>query len=363
LAQSQNLVAAGQVSTSATIGNGTATTVTFDFGSTSGATFTPNGVGAKSITIDSTNNTLQGISDAINAAGMGVTASIVNDGSGTPYRLALTSNNSGISNSMKITTAGGDGTIGALLTYDPTTATQNLTQTVAPQNAAFTVNGISVNKSSNSVSDAIPGVTLTLKNLTTTPATLTVARDTTAVSTAVSTFVSAYNDLFTSMKNSTAYKSGSALAGDSTLRDLEAQMRDIAATAAGSGTLTNLFQVGISFNATGSMQLDSAQLNSAMATNFSDVANLFNSTTGFGTRFNQWATSTLAFDGAFTNHTTTINKRISDIGDQVATLETRMTALQRQYTSQYTALDVALTSMNSTSNYLTQQFNAMQSQK
>jgi flagellar hook-associated protein 2 len=140
-------------------------------------------------------------------------------------------------------------------------------------------------------------------------------------------------------------------------------MRDIAATAVSSGNLTNLFQVGISFNATGTMQLDSAQLNSAMATNFSDVASLFNSTTGFGTRFNQWATSTLAFDGAFTNHTTTINKRISDIGNQIATLETRMTALQRQYTMQYTALDVALTSMNSTSNYLTQQFNAMQSQK
>jgi flagellar hook-associated protein 2 len=192
---------------------------------------------------------------------------------------------------------------------------------------------------------------------------LTVARDSAAVSTAASSFITAYNDLYTSMKNSYAYKSGSALTGDSTLRNLQTQMRDIASTAVGSGNLTHLFDVGITFKADGTMQLDSAKLSSVMTTSFSDVATLFNSATGFGTRFEQWATNALSVDGTIANHTAAINKSISSISDQITTLEARMTILQKQYTAQYTALDVALTSMNQTSTYLTQQFAAMQAQK
>jgi flagellar hook-associated protein 2 len=295
---------------------------------------------------------------------MGVSATIVNDGSGTPYRLALSSNNTGASNSLKITTDGAGNGVDNLLAYDPG-GTKKLAQTVAAQNAVFDVNGIAISKPSNTITDAIQGVTLTLSNVTAalSPVTLTVARDTAAVSTAASTFVQAYNDLYTSMKNSTAYKSGSALTGDATLRSLQIQMRDIASTPVGSGNLTNLFQVGISFKADGTMQLDNTKLNSAMSSGFSDVSALFNSTTGFGTRFDQWATSTLAIDGTMANHTSAINKHISEISDQISTLETRMTALQKQYSAQYTALDVALTRMNQTSTYLTQQFAAMQAQK
>ena len=140
-------------------------------------------------------------------------------------------------------------------------------------------------------------------------------------------------------------------------------MRDIASTAASGGTYSYLFDAGVSFKTDGTMQLDSAKLNSTLSTNFSGVANLFNSSTGFGTRFNQFATSALAVDGSFATHTADINSKISDISKQVATLETRMSALQAQYTAQYSALDMLLTSMNATSNYLTQQINAMSSTK
>jgi flagellar hook-associated protein 2 len=308
--------------------------------------------------------TLQDMRTAINAANIGVTATIVNDGSGTPYRLSLSSNNEGTSNAINSITvqAGGDAAVNDLLAYNPTTnppALGTMTQTVAAANADFTVNGIHIIKSSNTITDAIQGVTLTL-SAENSAATLTVARDTAAVSTAASTFVQAYNDLYSSMKNAAAYKSGSALTGDATLRSLQIQMRDIAATAVGSGNLTNLFEVGISFKSDGTMQLNSSTLNSAMATSFNDVASLFNSTTGFGTRFGQWATSTLAVDGTIANHTSTINKHISQISDQIDTLETRMSALQKQYSAQYTALSIALTRMNQTSAYLTQQFAAMQ---
>lgn len=367
LAQAQKLVTAGQASSTAAISDGIATTVTFDFGTISGgtlsagaysgATFTANGNAPLSITIDSTNNTLEGIRDAINAVGAGVTATLINDGSATtPYRLALSVNNSGVSNSLKITTSGGDGTINTLLAQDPAglLAAQHLNQTVAAQNANFSVNGIAISKASNSISDAIQGVSLTLTN-TSANATLTVARDTTAVSTAVTTLVTAYNDLYNSLKSYSAYKSTSPLQGESTLRTLQLEMRNIASTAASSGTFTNLNDVGISFKADGTMQQDTAKLSTALSSNFDAVANLFSSSTGFATRFNSWATQSLAYNGSITNRTDNINKTITQIGDQRLILEKRLTTLEKFYRNQYSTLNVMLVKMQDTSAYLTRQ--------
>jgi flagellar hook-associated protein 2 len=368
LAQSQNLVAAGQASSSAAIGDGTATTVTFDFGTISGGTLT-NGVysgaafmssggGTAIITIDSNNNTLAGIRDAINAAGMGVTASIVNDGSGTPYRLALSSSNSGLSNSIKITTSGGDGAIGSLLGYDPA-GTQNLTQTVAAQNANLTVNGIAITSTSNAVSEAIQGVTLNLKSVTATPASLTVERDTSAITAAVTSFVDAYNALASQIKSGSAYgadgKGAGVLAGDGTLRFLQDQMRGIFNTPASGGVLSSLSQVGISFQAGGSLLLDSSKLDSAIAANFADVVNLFSSPTGYAKRLEAWAKSALAPGGPIETRTEGFNKHVKNYNEQIEKLEQRMSALQKRYTIEYTNLNLLLSSMNSTSTFLSQQ--------
>jgi flagellar hook-associated protein 2 len=374
LAQSQNLVTAGQTSSSAAIGNGTATTVTFDLGAISGGTltngvysgagFASNGSGTASIIIDSSNNTLEGIRDAVNAAGLGVTATIVNDGSGTPFRLALSSTNSGVSNSIKITTSGGDGSIDSLLGYDPA-GTQNLTQTLAAQNAELTVNGIAITSASNNVSEAIQGVTLSLKSITTTPANLSVERDTAAINTAASSFVDAYNALASQIKSRSAYgsstSSGGALAGDGTLRLMQEQLRGIFNAPATGGTLTSLAQVGIAFQKDGSLQLDSSKLNSAISANFSDVTNLFSSSTGYATRLEAWGKSALAAGGLIDTRTQSLNQYVKDQNEAVDKLENRMTALQKKYTTEYTNLNLLLSRMNSTSTYLTQQLSSSSS--
>ena len=371
LAQSHNLVAAGQTSSSTAIGDGTATTVTFDLGTISGGTltngiysgaaFTSNGSGTASITIDGTNNTLEGIRDAINAAGLGVTATIVNDGSGTPYRLALASSSSGASNSIKITTSGGDGAIDSLLGYDPA-GTQHLTQTLAAQNASLTVNGIAITSASNTVSEAVQGVTLTLKNTTTTPASLTVARDSEAINTAASGFVDAYNALASQIKSRSAYgadaKTAGALAGDGTLRAMQEQMRGIFNTPATGGTLTALTQVGIAFQKDGSLSLDSSKLDSAIAADFSDVKNLFSSSSGYATRLEAWAKSTLAAGGLIDTRTQSLNKNVKNYNEEIDKLENRMSALEKKYIKEYTNLNLLLSSMNNTSTYLTQQLNS-----
>jgi flagellar hook-associated protein 2 len=369
LAQSQNLVATGQASSNSAISDGTATTVTFDFGTISGgtltagvysgSTFTSNGSGSKSITIDGTNNTLEGMRDAINAAQMGITATIVNDGSGTPYRLAISSSSSGVSNSLKITTSGGDGTINTLLGYDPA-GVQNLNQTIAAQNADFTVNGIAISKTSNTVTDAIQGVTLTLNKVTTTPVSLNVARDTSAVSKAAAGFVDAYNALVNQMKSRSAFGNATtpagALAGDGTIRLMQDQLRSILTTPASGGTLTRLAQVGITFQTDGTLKVDSSALNSAMTNNFSDVSKLFSSATGFATRLDAWSTSVLTSgSGLISQHTTSLNGYIKNYNDQINKLEARMTILQKQYLTTYSNLNMLLSNMNSTSAYLTRQ--------
>ena len=371
LAQAQNLVATGQTSQTTAIGSGTATTLTFDFGTISGgtlsagtytgATFTTNGSGTKSITINSTNNTLQGIRDAINTANIGVSATIVNDGSGTPYRLSLTSSSSGVNNSIKITSAaGGDATINSLLTYDPA-GVQNLNQSVAAQNANLTVNGIAITSASNQVSSAIQGVTLSLKNTNpTTTATLTVARDTSAINTAMSGMISAYNSLASQLTSRSAYGNATtapgSLAGDGVLRAMQNQLRTIFNTAVSGGAYSSLAQVGVSFQVDGTLKLDSTALNDAVNNHFADLNNLVTSSAGVGTSLSNWATTILASGtGLISTRTTTLNNDIKTTGDQIDKLTARLATIKQNYITQYSNLNILLGSMSNTSAYLSRQ--------
>ncbi len=329
------------------------------------ATFTSNS--STSVTLDSSHLSLQGISDAINAANMGVSATIVNDGSSTPYRLVLTSNNTGASNSLQITS--GSAALSALLAYNPTTGgTENMTQTVAAQNANLTVSGIAITSASNTVANAIQGVTLTLKNTTTTPATLTVAHDTAAISTAASGFVSAYNALSSQLTSDFAYGNANtgvaagALAGDGTVSAMQQQLQgifDTAATPPSGGTLQYLAQIGIGFQADGTLALNSTTLNSAMTSNFSDFSNLISSTAGFGTTgLGTWCTNTFGPGGLIGNATQNLNTTITSLNSNISTIQSQNAQLQATYTSQYSNLDMLLSSLNNTSAYLTAQLNS-----
>lgn len=327
-----------------------------------GATFASNGNGSKSITIDSSNNTLQGIRDAINAAKIGVTATILNDGDATaPYRLSLSSDNSGVSNSIKVT-VDGDGTIDSLLAHNPADDSgQNLSETITASNANLKVNGVAVSKASNSVSDVIHGVTLNLLKETTTQVKLTVARDNEAINSSIAGFVKAYNDLAKIFKDMSAYdpetKKSAILQGDTTVRTLQAQLRGILGTAVGGSTATlrTLSDVGVSFQKDGSLAINQSKLDGAIAANFSEIASLFTSANGYVTKLNNWTTSVLASDGTLTARTEGIGKTITDIGRQRSTIEKRLVSVEQNYRRQFTSLDTMLSSMNQTSVFLTQQ--------
>lgn len=288
LAQSQKLASAGQLNAQAVVGTGT---LTFDFGTISGGTlgtdgkyvgagFTSNGAGSKQVTIDSSHNTLDGIRDAINAANIGITASVINDGSSTPYRLAFSNSQTGEASSMKISVSG-DAALGNLLNHDPS-GSQALTQTVAAQNAELKVDGLAISKASNTISDVVPGVTLTLKKTNAgSPTNLSVTRDTDTVKANVQEFVDGYNKLTASLKNLSSYdiasKKGAALYGDSSVRSMLGQLRGMVTgtLTGGASSLTRLSDAGISYQADGTLKLDSTKLQKVIDTQFDQLPGLF----------------------------------------------------------------------------------------
>ncbi len=296
LAQAQKLNAIGQASNSIAIGSGATTTLSFDLGTITGgsldasgkytgAAFATGGTGVKTVTIDGTNNSLSGIRDAINAASVGVTATIVNDGSNTPYRLSLTVNNTGVASSLKLNVAG-DAAISSLLSHDPSAAGgQSLSETVTAQNAQFKLDGIVISKTTNSITDALPGITLNLaKTNIGAPTAVNITRDTSTVVASVNAFATAYNQVTQALKDASAYdpstKTGAILNGESTVQSLQNQIRSVLAApvsgaAAGSSTFTLLSQVGVTVQASGLLGVDSAKLQKAVTDNFGQIAGLF----------------------------------------------------------------------------------------
>ena len=368
LSQAQSLAALGVASSSTNIGDvGAATTATkvqFEFGTTSGASFTANAARTKSIDIDPAHSSLADIAKKINdTADIGVTASIVNDGSAAPYRLVLTSRQTGEASSMRITVSG-DLALSRLLTNDPGTA-QKLEQSAAAQNTKLTVNGIAITSATNSVGGAVQDVTMTVAKIGS--STLSVQKDTASVQSAIGTFVNAYNSLQGVAKALTAFdatrKSGAVLLGDSTLRNIQAGIRSALTSAQtyGGSDLTMLSQIGVSFQKDGTLAIDSTKLTAGLGSKMSGVANLFSgAASAYGTKMSALITGyTDTTGGVLTAATKGINTTLDLLAKQYTATSDRVDATVARYKAQFTQLDVMMSSMNRTSSYLTQQFDAL----
>ena len=362
LAQVQKLVSAapGLADTSSTVGLGSATSITITLGTTSGTPVDGQYASAGfvadpartpvTLSIDSSNNTLAGIRDAINAANAGVTASIINDGSSAPYRLALTSNNSGAASSMQLTVSG-EAAVKSLVGFDPTEASQSLSETQTARNAQLTVDGVSVSSASNSVAGAIQGVTLNLTKETTSAVTVAVQRSSSQLSAALSSLVSAYNSANKAMAGASA--KGAVLQGNSTVLGIQRQVRALlGGVQSVSGSYTTLSQLGISFQKDGSLALDASKLNLALS---ADVVSASALALALGSAVKTFADGLLGFSGPIPTATAGINRSITDIGTQRVKLQSRLDATQVRYQKQFRALDTLMSGMNTTATFLTQQ--------
>jgi len=318
------------------------------------------GGGSFNVTIDGSNDTVAGIAGAINSASgnPGVTAAIVTGSDGA--HLVLSSSLTGAANTIQVSETDG-GTALSALTYGSGN-TGNYTQETAAQDASFSVAGVAYTSATNSVSDALSGVTLDLLGVSpsNTSATLTVANDTSTIESNVQAFVAAYNTLQSSLTGLGSYDatSGTAgpLQGNPLLSNVQNRIRETLYSLVGSSSYNSLASVGITSNADGSLALNSATLSAALSSNYSAVSALFSSTNGIAAALNSQIGADLASGGSVPSTEQTLTTQINALSKQSADLNTQMQALSASLTQQYSALNALLSSLQTTSSYLSQAF-------
>ena len=238
------------------------------------------------IDINESNRSLSGIRDAINNANMGVSASIVNDGSG--YRLLMTSNETGVENAIRIEAQDESGNLltsglAALSFNESQTMSSGLTQTAAAEDAQLQVNGLMITRDSNVVDEVIPGVSLNLQGADVgKQVTVSVSADTEDLTETLQNFIDSYNNLKTFVDDLSSYdtdtQQAGLLTGDSTIRSMMTQIRNlISEPIVGlNGRYRSLTELGVNTDRNNEYQLtfDTSEFNRAISRDRSSLIGL-----------------------------------------------------------------------------------------
>jgi flagellar hook-associated protein 2 len=274
------------------------------------------------------------VANSINGDNLGVTASVVTDATGA--RLAIVANTSGSAANFSVTS--------------PQLASFGFTQS-AGVNASLTVDGIAIQSATNTVTNAVPGLTLNL--LSAVPGTqvsLGVSPDTSQASTAINQFVTDYNAIITAV-NAQFSDSGSgqgALATDPNMRNLQSELEGALSYTAtnATGKISSLASYGVSVNSDGTLSVDSSALSSALQNNFSDVQNFFQGSAlnGFANSLDQQLSNfTNPANGAFTIDLQSISTEYSTLQTDVTNFQNNViTPLKAQLQSEYSKAEIAL---------------------
>jgi len=316
--------------------------ITFSFGDAS-----------KDFSVTPSGSSLSAVANAINQAGKGVTATIVNGADG--QQLILT----GAEGEENAFTVGGAGVTGSATTVQ------------TAQNAKLKIDGIDIVSASNTVSDAVTGVTLQLKATNVGSATtMTVeANYSDKLSKGLEAFVKAFNDVISTVKSLGAYdaeaKTAGALNGNRILRETESTLRNLVFGQSGSlqdqnGEAMMLSKLGITFQKDGTLSIDSDKMTTAINNNPSLVASF---TAEVGDRFNTGLDKLAGTGGSVQSATDSLQASVRGLEKRQEAMETRLAAVEARYRSQFSALDTLIASMNSTSNYLAQQLTSLSSNK
>jgi flagellar hook-associated protein 2 len=273
------------------------------------------------------------------------------------------------------------GKTGAANTFSLTDSTSSMVNVAAAQqsstNALFDINGVSYSRSSNQVGDALTGVTLNLKALGTTSVELT--RDNSGLMSKVQDVVTAYNDAMSMLNvlsdpKSTVETYGGALVGDSMVRTVREQLRNLMFTdssaSASTSTVKNVRDLGISIDMVGTMTLDNAKLTDALTNRFDEVVTAM---TGNMNDLGEYSTASAGIAGdasraltkllkasgpvkTVSTNATTQNKKYQE---DLANLQTRMDALLIRYQKQFANMDSLVGSNNSLKASLKSTFEGM----
>lgn len=304
----------------------------------------------------STAATLSGLSAAINNANLGVTASVLTNAGGT-QRLSLVSQTNGSAGAITIANATNNPGSPTTLA-DSTTADTNTGLGLATIqdgiDATMTVDGVTITSASNTVANAIPGVTFQLLSTGTTsssetPATVQVviANDTSSIESAINTFVNDFNTIVKSINTQEGKDSSGnpePLYASSVLAQLQQSLLSAVSTSFSSNTINSLISLGITANssADGTISLNADTLSSALDNNFSQVVSLFQDTGSFGSSF----TSALESLGTDTTRGGLIGLALSEDSSQETMLNDNVSKQELQITAQKATLTTELNTAN-----------------
>lgn len=310
---------------------------------------------ANTITIDGSNNSLAGIAGAINGAGLGVSASIIDDGSDSPYRLVLTADTVDVTNPFSLDATGLSG---------GTEVNPLAGNVVAAAQAEIKVDTISIKSDTNTITGGIPGVTLELlkKNEAGVTSVMDVSSDPDATKAKIKDFVSAYNNVIDFIDS----QKDADWAHDSSFRSVTRSLQNMLTTPqVGSGTYSTLAELGVETQRNGTILLDETALSDAMTTDFAGVISLFaggDGLEGVSTTFaNYLDTITDSIDGLYASKKAGTDRNNRIIDSQMERMEARMVSREETLRAQFSAMEALVSGLNAQSSFLTQQMSALSS--
>lgn len=329
--------------------------------------------GSKSYSVEvGSGATLSSVRDAINSslASSGMSANIVTDSNGS--RLVMTSTTTGANSDISMSGIA-ELTVDGTAKLNPADTTSAGYITARPVDAQYTIDGLAMTSSSNTVDSAVSGLSLSLTG--TGKSTITVASDTDTLKKSVQTFVDAYNTMMTVVNSQTkvvssgattstsdsATTTAGALTGDAMVRKLVSQVRgaltDVSTT---SGSLSVLSQLGVGTNSsTGLLTLDDTKWNTAMKTQYGNVANLFTGKDGLITRMDDILDGYTQTGGVLDTRQKSLNAKLSDLDEQQDDLDRRTESLTAILTAKYTAMDTLVARLNATNSSVLSTLEAM----
>ncbi|MNX76667.1 Flagellar hook-associated protein 2 [compost metagenome] len=310
--------------------------------------------------------TLQQVRDSINSqyANQGLSANILTDAGGS--RMVLTSSTTGVGSDLILSGTSGLQTGSSVL--------------APPQNAEYVLDGVSMTSKSNTIADAVSGITLKLTGVSptpsgggsATPATITVTANASTLKSSVKGFVDTYNALIKAANTETTVTTkadgsvtSGALTGDASLRSLLSAVRTELNAMSGTGQMKSLAQFGVKTDQkTGTLSIDDKLFDAAALTNAADINGIFTSDTGLLARM-KTATDSFALSktGVFAARSASLTDSLNDLKKQQDSLDARMTSLQASLTAKYTAMDSLVARLRAQSDSIMTTLNALNNPK
>lgn len=312
---------------------------------------TINGV-TETLTVESAN--LSSVASAINNANLGVSAEVINTGTGSgSYRLQLVGL-AGASNAFSISSNFSDLTFETLQTAS---------------NAALNVNGVDFIRSTNQISDIIQGVTLSLAGTTSETETISINRDTSKAKENILAFVAMYNEATTEFKTLMDSETDGPLRGDTIFRSIVNELRSIMISESTSPgeNINSLSGMGISIDRYGQLTYDEAKLDIALNDKYDDVIKVFSANENDQSRFNEDPAGVAgdiknliervtASDGYLTTAEASLTERTEGYEQDLKDLDERMNRVEERYNRQFLAMQTIIEEMNSTKESLIASF-------